>query len=52
MAIIQVFMRMAIRIACPWVLVWQVLVRRELAVVVLRQEDVVAPVDVAQVVVV
>jgi hypothetical protein len=41
MAITQVFMRTATRIVCQWVLEWQVLVLRELAVVALRREDVV-----------
>jgi hypothetical protein len=48
MAITQVFTRTAIRIVCQWVLEWQVLVLRGLAVVALRPEDVVARVGVGR----
>jgi len=48
MAIIQVFMRTAILTVCQWVLEWQVLVLRGLAVVALRLEDVVARVGVGR----
>jgi hypothetical protein len=50
MAITQVFTRTAIRIVCQWVLEWQVLVLRGLAVVALPREDVVGQEGVGRVV--